>query len=114
MAGLAIGSRGGGRGLDDPVNGELWAELSARGAFVFLHPSGGTGSAHRKGDFWLPQLVGYPMETAWRWPGWCSGGCWSGTPVKLCLAHGGGCLPALRGRLDLGWERKDVAHTTVV
>jgi len=36
------------------------------------------------------------------------------SPLNLCLAHGGGCLPALRGRLDLGWERKDVAHTTPV
>jgi aminocarboxymuconate-semialdehyde decarboxylase len=35
-------------------------------------------------------------------------------PLNLCLAHGGGCLPSLRGRLDMGWERKDVAHTTAV
>ena len=33
-------------------------------------------------------------------------------PLNLCLAHGGGCLPALRGRLDMGWDRKDVARTT--
>src|SRR5439155_11393240 len=30
-----------------------------------------------------------------------------------CLAHGGGCLPAIRGRLDMGWANKPVAHTTV-
>ena len=35
-------------------------------------------------------------------------------PLNLCLAHGGGCLPALRGRLDMGWDRKEVAHTTTV
>ena len=35
-------------------------------------------------------------------------------PLNLCLAHGGGCLPALRGRLDMGWDRKDVAHTTTL
>ena len=35
-------------------------------------------------------------------------------PLNLCLAHGGGCLPALRGRLDMGWDRKEVAHTTAV
>ena len=34
--------------------------------------------------------------------------------LNLCLAHGGGCLPWLRGRLDLGWQRKDVAHTTAL
>ena len=30
LAGIAIGSRGGGRDLDDPVNDELWALLSER------------------------------------------------------------------------------------
>lgn len=30
----------------------------------------------------------------------------------LALAHGGGCLGSLRGRLDLGWDRRPVAHTT--
>jgi aminocarboxymuconate-semialdehyde decarboxylase len=35
-------------------------------------------------------------------------------PLNLCLAHGGGCLPSLRGRLDMGWQRKDVARTTAV
>jgi aminocarboxymuconate-semialdehyde decarboxylase len=33
-------------------------------------------------------------------------------PLTLCLAHGGGCLPSLRGRLDMGWDRKEVARTT--
>jgi aminocarboxymuconate-semialdehyde decarboxylase len=31
--------------------------------------------------------------------------------LALCLAHGGGCVPSLRGRLDLGWSRKAVAAT---
>jgi aminocarboxymuconate-semialdehyde decarboxylase len=35
-------------------------------------------------------------------------------PLQLCLAHGGGCLPALRGRLDMGWERQSVARTTAI
>ena len=30
----------------------------------------------------------------------------------LCVAHGGGCLPSLRGRLDIGWDRKAVARST--
>ena len=40
MAGIAIGSQGGGKDLDDPVNDDLWALLSERGTFVFMHPSG--------------------------------------------------------------------------
>src|SRR4051794_18961937 len=113
MAGIAIGSRGGGRDLDDPVNDDLWALLSQRRTFVFLHPSG-VPDPHRQGDFWLPQLVGYPMETALAVARLVFGRVLERFPLTLCLAHGGGCLPALRGRLDMGWERKDVARTTAL
>jgi aminocarboxymuconate-semialdehyde decarboxylase len=113
MAGIAIGSRGGGRDLDDPVNDDLWALLSERGTFVFLHPSG-VPDPHRQQDFWLPQLVGYPMETALAVARLVFGRVLERFPLNLCLAHGGGCLPSLRGRLDMGWERKDVARTTAV
>jgi aminocarboxymuconate-semialdehyde decarboxylase len=111
LAGIAIGSRGAGRDLDDPVNDELWALLSDRRVFVFLHPSG-VPDPHRQADFWLPQLVGYPMETALSVARLVFGRVLERFPLNLCLAHGGGCLPALRGRLDMGWERKEVAHTT--
>ena len=113
LAGIAIGSRGGGRDLDDPVNDELWALLSERRTFVFLHPSG-VPDPHRQADFWLPQLVGYPMETALSVARLVFGRVLERFPLNLCLAHGGGCLPALRGRLNMGWDRKDVARTTTV
>jgi len=113
LAGIAIGSRGGGRDLDDPVNDDLWALLAERRTFVFLHPSG-VPDPHRQADFWLPQLVGYPMETALAVARLVFGRVLERFPLNLCLAHGGGCLPALRGRLDMGWTRKDVARTTAV
>src|SRR6185312_7211311 len=84
-----------------------------RSTFVFLHPSG-VPDPHRQADFWLPQLVGYPMETALAVARLVFGRVLERHPLTLCLAHGGGCLPALRGRLDLGWERKEVARTTAV
>src|SRR3954453_13718782 len=113
LGGIAIGSRGAGRDLDDPINDDLWALLSERGTFVFLHPSG-VPDPQRQKDFWLPQLVGYPMETALAVARLVFGRVLDRFPLNLCLAHGGGCLPSLRGRLDMGWERKDVARTTAV
>ena len=103
LAGIAIGSRGGGRDLDDPVNGELWALLAERGTFVFLHPSG-VPDPKRVGDWYMPQLVGYPAETAIAIARMVFSGTLERHPIHLCLAHGGGCLPALRGRMDMGWE----------
>ena len=111
MAGIAIGSRGAGRDLDDPVNDELWALLSERETFVFLHPSG-VPDPKRVGDWYMPQLVGYPAETAIAIARMVFSGTLERHPIHLCLAHGGGCLPALRGRMDMGWERKEVARTT--
>jgi aminocarboxymuconate-semialdehyde decarboxylase len=123
MAGIVIGSQGGGQSggqsggqggggdLDDPVNDELWSVLADRSVFVFLHPSG-VPDASRLRDFYLSQLLGYPMETAIAVARLVFGGVLEKYPLRLCLAHGGGCLPAVRGRLDLGWSRKPVARTT--
>jgi len=110
MAGIAIGSQGGGKDLDDPVNDELWSLLAQRNTFVFMHPSGMPAGPRLK-DFWMPQLVGYPMETAIAVARLVFSGVLERHPLTLCLAHGGGCVPSLRGRMDMGWERKDVAHT---
>jgi aminocarboxymuconate-semialdehyde decarboxylase len=113
MAGIAIGSRGGGHDLDAAVNEDLWALLAERRVFTFLHPSG-VPDPPRHADFYLAQLAGYPAETALAVARLVFAGVLERHALTLCLAHGGGCLPALRGRLDLGWERKDVAHTTPV
>src|SRR6185437_5446526 len=48
LSGIAIGSRCGGRDLDDPVNGELWELLAERGTFVFLHQRGAGPQARRR------------------------------------------------------------------
>ncbi|MET0416297.1 MAG: amidohydrolase family protein, partial [Actinoplanes sp.] len=111
MAGIAIGSQGAGRDLDDPVNEDLWALLAERRVLVFLHPSG-VPDARRQRDYYLAQLVGYPMETALAVARLIFGGVLERHELTLCLAHGGGCLPALRGRMDMGWRNKEVARTT--
>ena len=112
MRGLTIGSRGCRLDLDDAVNDDLWSLLADRRTFVFLHPSA-TPEPNRLKDFWFPQLVGYPMETAIAVTRLAFSGVLERAPLVLCLAHGGGCLGSLRGRLDMGWERKPVARTTV-
>lgn len=109
MAGIAIGTRGGGTELDDSVNEPLWQLLDDRQVFTFLHPSG-IPETGRLREFYLPQLLGYPIETAIAVARLVFSGVRERFHFPLCLAHGGGCLPSVRGRLDLGWERKDVAR----
>ena len=111
MAGIAIGTRGAGRELDDDVNEPLWSLLAEREVMTFLHPSG-VPDLDRLSDYYLPQLLGYPMETAIAVTRLVFAGVRERHNFPLVLAHGGGCLPAVRGRLDLGWERKSLARTT--
>ncbi|MEU4824125.1 amidohydrolase family protein [Actinomadura sp. NPDC023710] len=111
MVGATLGTFGGGRELDDPVNEELWQALAARRCFTLLHPSR-VSSRDRLADYHLVQLLGYPMETALATSRLVFGGVLDRHDLVLCLAHGGGCVPAVSGRLDLGWRRKPVARVT--
>ncbi|GAA3654295.1 amidohydrolase family protein [Nonomuraea antimicrobica] len=111
FAGAAIGSFGGGVELDDPRNEELWGELSARRSFTLLHPSRAS-AAERLASYYLVQLLGYPVETALAASRLILGGVLDRHGLVLCLAHGGGCVHGVGGRLNLGWRRKPVARTT--
>ncbi|MEU8344410.1 amidohydrolase family protein [Spirillospora sp. NPDC048832] len=110
MAGLTIGTFGGGRELDDPANEDVWALLTERRAFCLVHPSRASSPARLR-DFHLVQLLGYPAETALAAARLVFGGVLERHDPVLCLVHGGGCLPALTPRLHLGWERKEEART---
>jgi aminocarboxymuconate-semialdehyde decarboxylase len=111
LAGVTLGSAGGGRELDDPLNEELWAVLAEREVLALLHPSGASSPA-RLADYHLFQLLGYPLETTLAVARLIFGGVLDRHRLMLCLAHGGGGLASLAGRLDLGWERKAAARTT--
>lgn len=111
MAGAAIGSQGAGKDLDDEANTPVWQLLSERSVFTFLHPSAVPAPSRMK-EYWFPQLLGYPMETAIATARLIFSGRVEAYPFPLCLAHGGGCVPSVRPRLQMGWERKSVAKTT--
>ncbi|MFI0481447.1 amidohydrolase family protein [Actinomadura sp. 9N215] len=111
MAGLTTGTFGGGRELDDPVNEDVWSLLTERRAFCLVHPSRASSPARLR-EYHLVQLLGYPAETALAAARLIFGGVLDRHDPVLCLVHGGGCLPALTPRLDLGWQRKREARTT--
>lgn len=77
---------------------------------AYCTPSG-TSADQRLSDFHLTQLLGFPAETAL-----AATRLIFGVVVRhrlvLCLAHGGGCVPSIVGRLDLGWAKKAAARTT--
>ena len=99
LPGVMIGTRAGGRELDDPAFTPFWEAADAAGAVVYLHP-GSAGASPRYADFGLVNglarledstvtlarllYAGVPA----RYPG-----------AKLVVAHGGGALPYVLGRL---------------
>ncbi|AWS48566.1 aminocarboxymuconate-semialdehyde decarboxylase [Streptosporangium sp. 'caverna'] len=110
VAGVTIGTFGGGHELDDPVNEPVWAFLSERQTFCFVHPSR-TSSPERLREYHLAQLLGYPAETALAVARLIFGGVLDRHRPVLCLAHGGGCLTGLAPRLTIGWMRKAETRT---
>lgn len=111
FAGFSIGSRGIAGELDHPDHEPLWRELARAGGFTLLHP-GGSPAPQRMADYYLTQLLGFPLETTLAAARLVFGGVLDRHDLRLCLAHGGGCTLAAAPRLDLGWQRKPAAHTT--
>jgi len=83
----------------------FWAAAEETGVLVFIHPSQqGLGIAgltqHR-----LWNLVGNPTETALTAAHMVMAGVMEDHPgLKVLLAHGGGTILSLRGRLEHGWK----------
>jgi predicted TIM-barrel fold metal-dependent hydrolase len=102
MRGVIMGTSGIGRGLDDPRLAPLWAALEETGLTVFLHPHYGVGTEHFHGTgHALSLALGFPFETSVAVARLIvSGTLERHSNLKLLLAHSGGTLPYLIGRLD--------------
>ena len=102
-------SSAGGRALDDPVFEPLFALIERLGIVIFMHPTTAVPS-DRFGMYGIHVLVGFPFETTLAVTRMIFNGVLERHPaLKLVLAHGGGNLVFLRGRLDsaydaTGWE----------
>jgi aminocarboxymuconate-semialdehyde decarboxylase len=100
--GVEIGTQVCGTELVCPSLDRFFAVAHELAALVFVHPS----------DQDLPQRLtglglgfgaGMPIETALAAAALIAGGALSSRPgLRICLAHGGGALPGLIGRLDKG------------
>jgi aminocarboxymuconate-semialdehyde decarboxylase len=100
--GVEIGSRVGDTELADPSLDRFFAVAGELGAMVLVHPSDQDLPA-RMTALGLGFGAGMPIETALAAAALLVSGTLARRPgVRICLAHGGGALPALIGRLDKG------------
>jgi aminocarboxymuconate-semialdehyde decarboxylase len=104
--GVILGTTGAGNGLDDPAFEPIWKAVAEAQLMVFLHPHYGLPSevygprAEEYGHV-LPLALGFPMETTIAVTRMILSGVFSRVcGIKLLLAHSGGTLPFLAGRIQ--------------
>lgn len=107
---VEIGTHVDGGPLEAPALAPFWARAEALGTVVFVHPYAPLGR-DRLGAYYLTNLLGNPFETAVAMSRLIFGGVLERHPrLRLCLAHGGGALPSVIGRLDRGYDVSDACR----
>lgn len=98
-----------GRDLDHPIFEPFYDRLETLDVPLFLHPHDVAGY-ERCQDYYLTNLIGNPLDTTIAVSRMLLGGVFERHPgLKVCLVHGGGQFPYIKGRLDHGYrERSEV------
>jgi aminocarboxymuconate-semialdehyde decarboxylase len=107
LRGAAIGGSVNGIELSDTRFHPFWARSQELDVLVFIHPqpTGAPGalSARLKGNGYLGNVIGNPLETAIALSHLIFEGTLDKFPgLKICAAHGGGYLPSYSSRSDIG------------
>jgi aminocarboxymuconate-semialdehyde decarboxylase len=100
LSGVELPAAVGGESLGHPRFEPFWAAAEATGALVFIHPTTRGFDAPAFSRHYLWNTVGNPFETTVAAAEMVLGGVLERHPrLRVLLAHGGGALLALRGRL---------------
>lgn len=107
LRGIEIGTNIGGRDLSDPALRPFFAAAEDLGVLLFMHPLGFT-QGERLSDHYLNNLIGNPLESTIALSHLIFGGVLDAHPgLKICVAHGGGYLPAYAGRMDHAFRARE-------
>jgi aminocarboxymuconate-semialdehyde decarboxylase len=106
IRGVVMGTTGRADGLDDPEFLPVWQTLAETNTLTFLHPHYGLptdlyGPRNAEYGHALPLALGFPLETTIAISRMILAGVFSDLPdLKVLIAHSGGALPFLAGRLQ--------------
>jgi aminocarboxymuconate-semialdehyde decarboxylase len=110
LKGVAIGSNVNGKDLDHADFLPFFAKAEALRALVFIHPLDVIG-VERIRSYYLHNGLGNPFDTAVAAARLTMGGVLDRFPrLQVCLAHAGGALPYLVGRLDRVYKMRPEAR----
>jgi aminocarboxymuconate-semialdehyde decarboxylase len=103
FAGVEVAASVGGTYLGDARFAPFWASAEQAGALVFVHPTTRGLELPVFGEHYLWNLVGNPIETTITAAHMVLSGTMERHPtLRVLLAHGGGSIVGLRGRLRHG------------
>jgi aminocarboxymuconate-semialdehyde decarboxylase len=106
MKGVEIGAHVNGMYPGDASFRPFWEACESLGAFVFIHPVEGGGRSELR-DYYMWNVIGNPLDTTIAAGHLILSGVMEAYPrLKIMLAHGGGTLPFIHGRLDRGFKQR--------
>ncbi len=98
--GVEICTNVAGTELSDARFRPFFAKAEELGVLVFLHPNGFT-EGRRLSDHYFINVIGNPLDSTVAVSHLIFGGVLDAHPrLKICVAHGGGFLPAYAGRME--------------
>jgi aminocarboxymuconate-semialdehyde decarboxylase len=104
LEGVEIGSNVRGLYPGDPALLPFFEKVRALDVPVFIHPYNVAG-AERLVDYYFPNLIGNPLDTTIAAAHLILSGIFEKLPgLKIVLAHAGGHLPYIIGRIEHGWK----------
>ena len=106
LKGVEIGTSINGAYPGDARFRPFWEACEALHALVFIHPVEGGGRPELR-DYYMWNVIGNPLETTIAAGHLILSGTMEAHPgLRILLAHGGGSLPYLHGRLDRGYQQR--------
>ena len=104
LKGIQIGSHINNLNLDDNSFFPIFEACQDLGMAIFVHPWWWM-SKNKMPKYWLPWLVGMPMETSLAICSLIFSGVFKKLPrLRVAFAHGGGSFPATIGRIEHGFN----------
>jgi predicted TIM-barrel fold metal-dependent hydrolase len=105
LVGALVNPSDGRRYLDDPAAQPLLATAERLGLTLFLHPTRDLPAPEHWSEFVMHLTIGRPAQTAVNAARLIFSGTLDRYPrLQLLLAHGGGVLPYVAGRIDATWS----------
>jgi aminocarboxymuconate-semialdehyde decarboxylase len=113
MRGVEISTNVNGQDLTRAGLEKFFARVEELGVVIFMHPIG-TSIKELMGDHYFRNTIGHPVESALAvghlvFDGYMEK--YSG--LKICIAHGGGYVPAYSGRFDHPYHLRDDCRVTI-